>query len=181
MLTLSTFKAKMEKYFHITVCPEPLTVSLPHSSLVLHSQLPGRIRMKQSLHLAKPHSTSAASPGYQTTAAHQGKVCWPTNPWSFQFKMDKSYHVCQFMSNDGDCGFFIPVRRGLRIIEEVGFSIGDQSPVLHRPKIKVWQSDLVCESEFRTTFGICLCLRDEFSELHHEEHSPDFLRGYEML
>lgn len=59
------------------------------------------------------------------------------------------HHVCQFMSDDGGSSLFVSIGGGHRVIEEVGFPVRNQTPVLHCTKIEVWQSNLICEAESR--------------------------------
>lgn len=67
----------------------------------------------------------------------------PSFSW-MRGKAFSAYHMCQFMSNDGGSGFFIPIGGGLRIVEKPGFSVCHQTPILHGTIIKVRQGNLVC-------------------------------------
>lgn len=58
---------KCEKYIQRSSNAHHIVFS-PPSTQAQHGLLPGKTHMKQSLHSARPHSTSAESPGYQTTA-----------------------------------------------------------------------------------------------------------------
>lgn len=51
----------------------------PHSSQAQHSWLPGKTHMWQSPHSARPHSTTAESPGFQTTASRMTSLNWLLN------------------------------------------------------------------------------------------------------
>lgn len=52
-------------------------------------------------------------------------------------------HVRQLMGNNGGSGLFVSVRGAQWIIQQVGLSVGHQTPVFHCTKVEVWQSDLV--------------------------------------
>lgn len=127
----------------------PRNLNAPRSSPARRSRLPGTTRTKRSPRSATPRSTNAVSPGSRTTAAEPGLgrthdsnvTCWI---WL------EPYHVGQFMSDDGDGGFFIPVGRSLRIVQQVGLPVRHQTPVLHRTKIKVRQRDLIWNQRFKS-------------------------------
>lgn len=53
------------------------------------------------------------------------------------------------MSDDGGSSLFVSIGGGHRVIEEVGFPVRNQTPVLHCTKIEVWQSNMICEAESR--------------------------------
>lgn len=68
------------------------------------------------------------------------------------------YHVCEFVSDDGGHSLFIPVRGHFTVVEQSGFSIGDQTPVLHRAGVEVRQSHLIYTQYFN--ISIYVILRD---------------------
>lgn len=61
--------------------------------------------------------------------------------------LGSGHHVCEFMRDDGGCGLLVSDGGGFRVIKKLGFSVRHQTPVLHRTKEEVWQSNLVWEAE----------------------------------
>lgn len=49
------------------------------------------------------------------------------------------------MSDDGGSCLFVSVGGGRGVVEKLGLSVRHQTPVLHRPKVEVRQSDLICQ------------------------------------
>ena len=61
----------------------------------------------------------------------------------------QSYHVSQLVGYDGDHPLLVPGGGGQGVVQQGRLPVGDQPPVLHGPRVEVWQGYLVWVVEGR--------------------------------
>lgn len=125
----------------------------PLSRMVQQSLHQDMIHKTQNLHLTKLHSTTLESQGCQTTDQEDKQVkillyyTQPFKTYYIIFFYKCKYHVCQFMSYNGGRSLFVCIRGDNWIIQKVCLPVSHQSPILHRPKVKIRQGNLVFKLE----------------------------------